>query len=154
MKIRNDFVTNSSSSSFVLGFKSKRSVEKTIEKEKEKMMSDIWLGINDRDYDMLINDCKEKGMKIDEVLKEIKWEFDERAKFEDDKRHGFNYDANYEYDPEFIKNEIEKYTEDFKRKAKDDGLNYFVYVEYADDETMLDYSLRKRPFTVEWFSHH
>ena len=68
MKIRNDFVTNSSSSSFVLGFKNKRSIKNTIEKEKEKMMSDIWFGINDRDYDMLINDCKEKGMKLDEVL--------------------------------------------------------------------------------------
>ena len=32
------------------------------------MMSDIWFGINERDYDMLINDCKEKGMKLDEVL--------------------------------------------------------------------------------------
>ena len=152
MKIRTDFVTNSSSSSFVLGFKDEESIEKTLLKEKEKMMAGIWISINERDYDMLLNDCKEKGMSLNEVLKNIAWEFDERARWEDDKRNGFRYDTDFEYDSEFIKNEIVKYTEELKRKAE--GMNYFVYVEYEDDETMLDYVLRDTPFTLEWFSHH
>ena len=147
MKIRCDYVTNSSSSSFILGFKDKKSVMPTLESSKSAIMNDNFISASEKDFERLVKDCKKKGKSFQTVLKEAEWEFEDRAGWQEYlKINGFPDDK------EIIKENARKQIEEFKEKAKDD--TYFVYVEYDDHESMLDYLLRKAPYTLEWFSHH
>ena len=147
MKIRCDYVTNSSSSSFILGFKDKKSVMPTLESSKSAIMNDNFISASEKDFERLVKDCKKKGKSFQTVLKEAEWEFEDRAGWQEYlKINGFPDDK------EIIKENARKQIEEFREKAKDD--TYFVYVEYDDHESMLDYLLRKAPYTLEWFSHH
>ena len=150
MKIRCDYVTNSSSSSFILGFKDKKSVMLTLEAAKSTILSDGFVSASEKDYERLVKDCKKKGKGIEAVLKEAEWEFEDRAGWK-------NYLANEDHsncwpDMEKNKEDAKKSIDEFREKAKDN--TYFVYVEYDDHETALDYTLRETPFTLEYFSHH
>ena len=147
MKIRCDFVTNSSSSSFILGFKDKKSVKSTIDATKSAVFDTDYLTECEHDYERLVRDCKRKGKDFESVLKEAEWEFKERAEWRE-----YFKNNKFQDDEEILKENARKQIEEFMEKAKDD--TYFVYVEYDDHESMLDYLLRKAPYTLEWFSHH
>ena len=148
MKIRCDFVTNSSSSSFILGFKDKKSVQSTIDASKSSVFDNTDYRTEcEHDYERLVRDCKRKGKDFESVLKEAEWEFKERAEWRE-----YFKNNKFQDDEEIIKENAKKQIEEFKEKAKDD--TYFVYVEYDDHESILDYLLRKAPYTLECFSHH
>ena len=68
MKIRTDYVTNSSSSSFIVGFTDENNIEQSLRNE---------LYLKSR-FDMVLNDVKKNGITKEEALRifkdEIYWD--------------------------------------------------------------------------------
>lgn len=156
MKIRNSFVTNSSSSSFILGFKDEDSIEDTL--------------ANDKTYDYLdriYKDCSnEKKMNLEEMIKLYKEEMEGRV----------YYDLIYKYEKEngyLSWEELKQLTEtkEFKAACEDElnqriemlkndaeNMSVFVQVEYSDDSACgreLEYEIVPRlKCCLHRFSYH
>jgi len=156
MKIRNDFVTNSSSSSFLVGFKDEESIEKELRNETR-------LGTK---FDKVLKDIQKKRISKAEALhyfrEEVYWNvvMELQLKY---KREVINNHDFYEWEKDFENREkfyqevndlIDTRYEEFKQKLEDYG--YIALVSY-DDHSNPDLELEIMPnlnCTIKHYSHH
>ena len=126
-KIRNGFVTNSSSSSFILGFKDKDSIAKTLADDNtcgyfETIYQDC-LEAEKMDIETMLNNCRES----------IYWEAFYDLKYELENR--MNWDEIFEFTKtdefkKLVEEETDKRINELRKDAE--GKSIFVEVEYED----------------------
>lgn len=156
MKIRNDFVTNSSSSSFLVGFKDEESIEKELRNETR-------LGTK---FDKVLKDIKKKRISKAEALhdfrEEVYWDVVVALRLKNEREVIKNHDF-YEWEKDFKNREkfyqevndiIDTLYEEFKQKLEDYG--YIALVSY-DDHSNPDLEYEIMPnlnCTIKHYSHH
>jgi len=145
IKVRADFVTNSSSSSFIIALKKK---PETIGEFYDSVFGKYEygdLGLIKR----LFDDMPEQGMTKDELISEFMeedWVYEEL---------GWNSKLSWEEEQEFNKKKGKEESEKFL-KGKDD--NFIFSVEYEDHGDNMEYRLRESSvldnLEHKTFSHH
>lgn len=159
MKIRNDYVTNSSSSSFIVGFKSENDIDSQLKESMVKCDS-IYR------YDDVLRDIKNHRITKEYALEifkdEVQWdvEFYLEDSYED-KLGGYTSFEKWikkkENKKEFddaVKSKVDELYKRFKEKI--DDCEYLAEVEY-DDHTDGDLEHMIMPYldcTIKRFSHH
>ncbi len=157
MKIRSDFVTNSSSSSFILGFTSEDKIkDELLERSMSMLVENIVL--ND------VLEAEKFGKeKVEKIIREELSYIARYRVMDKYEMQGYDFDFVHNYIKSVEgKKEIDKYVQDIvdktMKKIKEDNLSVFVEVEYSDDWT--DEQILERdimPYlksTVIDFSHH
>lgn len=153
MKIRSDFVTNSSSSSFILAFNSEEEID-----EFKNKLPQYW---KEEILDSIVADIKEGLITKEEAVEYFKrnistwslrykgkdvWKYSWQ-KLENEKSDVYKFVKKYKYGK--VKEFIEKIKE----------FNVFSKIEYSDNDGELSSNLEHEimPYTshtVESFSHH
>lgn len=158
MKYRTDFVTNSSSSSFILAFKDAKDMHEQFLNElaKNAIIATVYDDIQ-----------KGKPLTKEELDKTIDIEAEDYAWLAFSLKHERKWrkkhpDANWldmEKDPEvkeIIKNSKQEFIDNFNEKRQ--KYNLFYKLEYGDLEELgraLEHEIvPDLPFTIETFSHH
>jgi hypothetical protein len=138
MKIRNDYVTNSSSSSFILAFKDEDSIAKTLADNNTG-------GKFERIYADIMNTGRYNRNRIieifrDEVYWEAKWEL--RKQLETKRKMTYGQALDFTKTEEFEKmlnEEIEKRTKEFIQKLDDKSV--VVMIDYGSGGDGFDEDL-------------
>lgn len=161
MKIRNDYVTNSSSSSFIVGFKSENDIDSQLKESMFKCDS-IYR------YDEVLRDIKNHRITKEYALEifkdEVKWEVEFYFQYEYERKLGLDSIISF-YD--WLEDETNKKAFDEAVSAKVDELykeyeekinacEYLAEVEYCD-HTDGDLEHEIMPYldcTIKHFSHH
>lgn len=170
MKIRNDFVTNSSSSSFILSFKDEESIYDTLEEQFPTDIEECWSAGEEGYLQQLLDEIKDaKRYTKNDVISLI--EYESRYMYEWLFRRqltqcGMSYSEKQEYlNTNEGKEELRKYTEGcIKERIKDafekigDDI-VIVEVEHGDggegeDGVLENKILPELDCTVVSFSHH
>lgn len=156
MKIRVDYVTNSSSSSFIVGFKDEGSVEQALRNE-------LYLGER---FDTVLNDVKRNRITKEEALHEFRdemyWDAQWTLQNEYERKvigHQSFYDwikdhRNREEFYQKVNERLDVWLDEFKKKIE--GLDYLALVEYDDHcNGDLEHGIMpKLNCTIQRFSHH
>jgi hypothetical protein len=166
MKIRRDFVTNSSSSSFLLSFKDEDSIYNTLKKTFPLDVESGW-SAGERGYFYQLLDEIESAKRLtkDEILEiiddesyGIEWTLTKRIM----NARGYSYNEVYNYleteeGIEFLKKAREQFTNSIIEEIGDNAVT--VEVEHGDDgegeDGVLEHDIL--PYlscTVTRFSHH
>lgn len=163
MKIRNDFVTNSSSSSFILGFKKDDDIETLVRHMIENYETDK--DVVESFTKFLVHRLSiEPQLTAEEIIIQNKDEVLGDSWFE-----LYKYYSKLTNSKEAIAHletpegraEVEKYGKDdleaFANKINSYGADYFIQVELSDDGYAADlesYIMPKCELTVVCFNHH
>ena len=152
MKYRSDFVTNSSSSSFIVSFKNKADMEEQFKK----------MALRYPMYaEMVFQDIQDSRQTYTETLNMIKerlgWEARYVIRYEMPEYRDKRYDLEWVKSDEFKKAEkkyIEEELEKFKNKVNHRGI--FAMVTYSDHEfgELEHRVMPNMSFTVKTFSNH
>lgn len=155
MKIRTDYVTNSSSSSFIVGFKNEDSVEQALRNE-------LYLGAR---FDTVLNDVKRNRITKEEALHgfkdEMHWDARYILEHEYERKIGWREFYDWIEKPENIaefdkavNERLDVWFEEFKQKIE--GLDYLALVEYDDhcNGDLEHVIMPKLNCTIQRFSHH
>lgn len=167
MKIRRDYVTNSSSSSFILSFADEDSIYDTLKEQFPKDIEPGWSAGEDGYLSDLLNRISDEKRLTQEDIEEIivdndRWSirWNLREKYEREK--GMSYREAWEFfdSPEgekLIKEECGKRIAEIMKEIGDDHV--IVQVEYGDggmgeDGVMEHEILPNLDCTIARFSHH
>lgn len=156
MKIRTDYVTNSSSSSFIVGFKDENSIESQLRNETYAV----------KRFDTIINDVKKNRISKAEALHifmdEMYWyaEWSLRNEYERKDiscRNFYDWLKDHRNREEFyqkVNDRLDTWLGEFKQKIE--GLDYLALVEYSDHgDGDLEHDIMPRlKCTLQRFSHH
>ena len=154
MKIRTDYVTNSSSSSFIVGFKSEDNIE--------KQLYDSMMNYNSR-YDTVLNDIKNernrltKEQALESFREEIEFDVEWAIERKYQRQFSFDWLENSENKKKVkaeISEKIAKLCDEFKDKIKD--YEFLAEVEYSDhcDGDLEHEIMPYLDCTLKSFSHH
>lgn len=156
MKIRTDYVTNSSSSSFILGFTSEENIYDELISGFPKW-AENYLGIVCKDVQ------SEKHLNKDEVIAKAREEFQWDARWivrdRYERKHRCSYREAWDYtETDYGKSEVEaeikRYVDEIIKDM--DGKSVFVEVEYDDHcNSELEHEIMPDvKSTIVRFSHH
>lgn len=156
MKIRSDYVTNSSSSSFILGFTSEENIYDELISGFPKW-AENYLGIVCRDVQ------SEKHLNKDEVIAKAREEFQWDARWIVRDRYKRTHRCRYSEAWDYVETdegmseveaEVKRYVDNIIKNM--DGKSVFVEVEYDDHcNSELEHEIMpKVKSTVVRFSHH
>lgn len=167
MKIRRDYVTNSSSSSFILSFADEDSIYDTLKEQFPKDIESGWSAGEEGYLPDLLNRISDEKRLTQEDIKEIvvdnnRWaiRWNLREKYEREKGMSYLEAREFFDSPEgekLIKEECGKIVEEIMNEIGDDHV--IVQVEYGDggmgeDGVMEHEILPNLDCTIARFSHH
>ena len=146
-KIRTDFVTNSSSSSFILGFKDEDSINNQLNQE----------NLPDKYKNRLLRDIKEHNISKDTALAVFEDEMKFLAEWEAEDKLGYDFRELEEHQEEIdaLASEIySRWYEIFSKRIEKYG--YLALVEYDDheDDELEWHIVPKLKCKVQRFSYH
>lgn len=167
MKIRSDFITNSSSSSFILSFRDENSIEETL---RSQFPSDIEVGFSGEDIsylDQVIEECKDESNRYtrEEIEDELWDESDYPIWYllvKDKQSEGMSYSEardymNSEDGHQLLQSEVRKKVESILSEIGDDTI--IVSISHGDggdgEDGVLEHQIL--PYlqcTRAYFSHH
>lgn len=154
MKIRCDYVTNSSSSSFIVGFRSENDIDSQL---KESM-------INSSRYEDVLHDIKRHRITKEYALEifkdEVKWEVEFYLQYEYERKLGISFydwledETNKKAFDEAVSAKVDELYKEYEEKIN--ACEYLAEVEYCD-HTDGDLEHEIMPYldcTLKSFSHH
>lgn len=170
MKIRTNFVTNSSSSSFILGFKSEKDIQATLEQELSYCQS--YGRDNEEDFNPLetvLSDCMESDkMTLEEMLSYMRNELDWDIRQEIAKHHssmrGKSWSERYDFTKTeecqvLAEKEMNHILDTYKKEALIKGDEIFVKIDYSDNDgpfysELEHHIVPELDCCIKRFSHH